>query len=61
MVASKLVMRHLAGVLESRGLTLPQVDATKAIDASKSEMTGTEWIREHLEPESLLSTDEATL
>ena len=61
MMASNPAMGHLASVLESHQLTLPQVVPTKAIDASESEMTATEWIREHLEPESLLSTDEATL
>ncbi len=40
---------------------LQQVDATEAFDASNSEKTATEWIREHLDPETLLSTDEATL
>jgi len=61
MVALNLVMEHLVGVLVSHELTLPQMDATEAIDASDSGNTVTEWIREHLEPESLLSTDEATL
>ncbi len=61
MVALNLVMEHLVGVLVSHELTLPQMDATETIDASDSGKTVTEWIREHLEPESLLSTDEATL
>jgi len=61
MVASTLVMDHLVGVLASLELKLPQVDAMESFDASDSEKTATEWIREHLEPETLLSTDEATL
>jgi hypothetical protein len=61
MMASNRVMGHLVGVLVSHELKLQQVDATEAFDASNSEKTATEWIREHLEPETLLSTDEATL
>jgi len=54
-------MEHLVGVLVDHELTLPQMDATNAFDVSVLGKTATEWIREYLEPGTLLSTDEATL
>lgn len=61
MVASDPVMGHLLGVLVSHELKLPQVEARGAFDASDSGKTVKEWRREHLESETSLSTDEATL
>jgi len=54
-------MGHLLGVLVSHELKLPQVEARGAFDASDSGKTVKEWRREHLESETSLSTDEATL
>lgn len=61
MMASNPAIGHLVGVLVSHELTLPQVDATEVFDALHLGKTATEWIREHLESETLLSTEEATL
>ena len=61
MFGSNSAMEHLLGILTGHDLQLDDVDVKQAFDDADFWGTVTEWVREHLEPGTLLSNEKAAL